>query len=48
MDITLSEIWVMTGQIAALAFALSMGVAGLIYVIRVVLRRVLRNKNGEE
>ena len=45
MELTMPEIWMMTGQIAALAFVLSMGVAGLIYVIRVALRRFVRDKS---
>jgi len=33
----------MTGQVAAMAFILSIGIAILIFGIRVVLRRFLRN-----
>jgi uncharacterized protein HemY len=40
------EVWLMTGQVAALAFILSVGVAVIIYVIRTVLRRFLR-KSGD-
>ena len=44
----MADIWLMTGQVAALAFILSAGIAGLIYVIRVVLRRVLRNSDDSQ
>jgi len=44
----MKEVWLMTGQVAALAFILSAGVAMMIYAIRVVLRRFLRNSNESE
>jgi len=44
----MAEVWLMTGQVAALAFILSVGVAVMITVIRVVLRRFLRDKDDSQ
>ena len=44
----MAEVWLMTGQVAALAFILSAGVAVMIWVIRVVLRRVLKKSDDSK
>ena len=44
----MTEVWQMTAQVAAMAFVLSVGIAVLIFTIRVVLKRFLRESDKAE
>ena len=44
----MAKVWLMTGQVAALAFILSVGIAIMISGIRIVLRHFMRNNDDSQ